>query len=167
MARCSKSEVASTPCSSTADSNAKKKKAVAKKPPAKKKAPAVIWEWKDDEGKWNEFAAEDADLLQARWETDDTQEFATTDFSFNTKHKTVYKISFVAMTQTNAETGAARALRSANAMGSAPKKKKLKVSAMEWFWMDDEDEWQTFGAKDAEMLEKEYLDRGPKACSPH
>jgi len=138
----------------------KKKKGAAKKKALS--APDVQWEWKDDDGTWNDFAAEDADMLQSHWEKDETQEFATSDFSFNTKHNTVYKISFVAMTQTNAETGAARAMRSANEV-SGSKKKKTKTSAMEWFWQDDEDEWQAFSAADAKMLEDEYLERGPKA----
>ena len=139
--------VASSSSSSSSGVAAGKKKAapaaaVEEKEPTpkkgtKKKAPEpsaseASWEWRDDDGEWNSFASADAAMLEARWEKDGAEAvFSTVDFSFNAKHKTVYKLNYSAMTQTNVQTGVARAIRrSAGRAAAAP---RLLVSGR-WPW---------------------------------
>ena len=87
-------------------------------PPQKKNisSSTQIWEWMEEEGhQWYTFSAEDSDLLQALWSTDaTTQHFFACD-----KANIMYKINFVAMTETNLQTGAILALRSSNGVRSS------------------------------------------------
>jgi len=118
-----------------------------------------MWQWKDDDGKWNDFLKNDSKMLEGRYSEANGPKlkFATTDFSFNKKHKTVYKIDFSAMTQTNTETGVARAIR----RPLAGKQKKAKYQR--WSWQDDDEEWHLFKVADARLLEMKYLSKGPKS----
>eukprot|EP01065_Artemidia_motanka_P017684 TRINITY_DN2112_c0_g1_i1.p1 TRINITY_DN2112_c0_g1~~TRINITY_DN2112_c0_g1_i1.p1 ORF type:complete len:664 (+),score=206.11 TRINITY_DN2112_c0_g1_i1:60-1994(+) len=131
--------------------------------PGKKKGGACpSWEWKDDCGKWNPFADADAMMLESRFGTDGpAAKFATTDFSFNKEHKTVYRMDFGAMTQQNADTGVARAIRRAGVSGTiSPKKAKILV---QWAWKNDEGVWVEYSKEDSQFLEDKYLELGPKA----
>lgn len=70
------------------------------------------------------------------------------------------------MTQTNVETGVARAVRRGGESGKPPKLQKTSSgnhAAAKWTWQDDDDNWQDFNAEDSLMLEEQYLERGPKA----
>jgi len=132
-------------------------------PPKKKKAKSssITWEWKDDEGSWNRYDAADAALLEQRFQKDATDIFCTTDFTFNSDHKTVYEVDFNLMTQTNKETAVCRGLRR-EGKGYEPKAASA-ISVPPWEWVDDAGEWHEFNDEDAHFLEKEYIDRGPKA----
>eukprot|EP01062_Namystynia_karyoxenos_P054967 TRINITY_DN455_c0_g1_i1.p1 TRINITY_DN455_c0_g1~~TRINITY_DN455_c0_g1_i1.p1 ORF type:complete len:650 (+),score=228.05 TRINITY_DN455_c0_g1_i1:93-2042(+) len=128
-------------------------------PGKKKGGPTPSWEWKDDKGKWNGFTPADAEMLEGRYLKDPSAKFATTDFTFNKEHKTVYQLDYGAMTQTNAETGVARAIRRA---GIAASPKKAKVDQV-WSWKDDDGEWNAYEKADSHVLEEQYLALGPKA----
>jgi len=128
--------------------------------PKKKKAPVESWEWKDDTGKWNAFADKDAEMLESRYVTDGpTAVYTTVDFSFNKKHKTVYKIDYSDMSQTNTETGVARAIRKVGTAAPSPKKAK----AAQWSYKDEDGEWTEYTKADSLMLENKYMEMGPKA----
>ena len=158
-------------------------------PPKKKKAKTAAgaeWEWKGDGGKWSVFIEDDAAMLEARYQNDPEETFSTTDFSFNAEHKTLYHISFTAMTQTNSQTLVARQIRRT---GDEPPKKKAKAGDKA-VWSPimhachatqrdaaqrtvrhsrrssedpDTGEWNPYPEEDSAMLEAEYLKRGPKA----
>merc|ERR1711998_195470 len=125
-----------------------------------KKRKNAVWEWKDDKGNWNELNEDDSAMLEARFTENPTDKFTTIDFSFNKIHKTKYHISFVEMTQTNGETNVARQLRRAG--GGPPKTRAKKTEKPTWAHKGDDGKWHNFDDADAQLLEAEYLARGPK-----
>jgi len=114
-----------------------------------KKTGVAEWEWKNGD-KWNAFAPEDSEMLEARYKKFGAKaKFTTTDFSFNQGYDTVYEINFEKMTQRNKSTNRNREMRRKD-----PAAGEGKVA--QWDWWNDDGEWSPFADVDAELLEKAF-----------